>query len=341
MGRRRTKNHDLPPGVHRKGGRLYYGRNDVPLGPEGPDALRKWAELAGERYDAAAPTFADAAREYRLRVLPGKAAKTQTEYTRQLTMLERVFGRMLLDRISPTDVYKFLALRPKIAGTRDKAVLSAVFNFARTEGAMTSAPNPCAGVRGTKSKRLVYVDDVELGLALAACDELGDRPLRDFLELAYRTGADASIVLRMSRQDVQNGTIRAARSKTGRVAQVEHDGPLQALLTRLLALSFPVQALTLILDEKGQPVRLQAMRRRFWRVRAHAGLTWQIRDLRAKAASDSDNIEDARKLLAHAAESTTAGYRRSRIGERARPVMREIADMSAELRKRRGKGGAS
>lgn len=341
MGRRRTKHHDLPPGVHRKGGRLYYGRNDTPLGPEGPAALRKWAELAGERYDEAAPTFADAAREYRLRELANKAVATQKEYDRQLKMLVTVFGRMQLDKITPGDVYDFLELRPKIAGTRDKAVLSLVFNFARTKARMTSAPNPCAGVRGTKSHRTVYVDDEALGLMLAAADELQDRPLRDFLELAYRTGADASVVLRMTRQDVQNGAIRAARSKTGRVAEVENMGPLEPLLRRLLALSFPVQALNLILDENGQRMTLQTMRQRFWKARAIAGSTWQIRDLRAKASSDSDSLEDARKLLAHSDEATTAGYRRSRIGERARPVMREIADKTAELRKRRGGGKAS
>lgn len=337
MGRRRTRHHNLPPGVHVKGARWYYGRNDVPLGPAGaPETLKKWAELAGERYDAAAPTFADAAREYRLRKLPGLAAKTQREYTRQLTMLEKVFGRMPLNRITPGDVYDFMVLRPKIAGTRDKAVFSLVFNFARGEAHMTSAPNPAAGIRGAKARSLTYVNDDDLGLALAAADELGDRPLRDFLELAYRTGADASIVLRMTRQDVQNGAVRAARSKTGRVAQVESTGPLEALLARLLGLSFPVQPInpTLIRDERGRPISLQMMRRRFWKAREVAGLSWNIRALRAKAGSDAGDIENARKLLAHADESTTAIYRRARSGERATPPMREIADKSEELRKR-------
>jgi hypothetical protein len=77
------------------------------------------------------------------------------------------------------------------------------------------------------------------------------------------------------------------------------------------------------------------MRKRFWRALAIAGSTWHIRDRRAKASSDSDTLEDARKLLAHADEATTAGYRRSRIDERARPIMREIADKTDELRKRR------
>lgn len=275
MGRRRSKHHDLPPGLHRKGGRYYYGRNDKPLGADLAAALRQWAELSGEHLPGEAPTFATAAIEYRLRELPSKAAKTQTDYDERLKRLVQCFGKLRLEAIRPKAVRDFLLRRPKIAGTRDKALLSAVFNFARGEG-LTDAPNPCAGMRGRKSERKVYVTDADLAAMLKAADELSDRPLRDFLELAYRTGADASIVLAMTRQDVQNGALRAARSKTGRVASVTAEGPLQCLLARLCALSFPVQAMNLILDERGQGMRLQAMRRRFWKARAKAGAIWQI-----------------------------------------------------------------
>ncbi len=74
MGRRRTRNHDLPPGVHRKGGRLYYGHNDTPLGVEGPDAWAKWARLRGG--ERSARTFADAVREFELREIRKRAPKT-------------------------------------------------------------------------------------------------------------------------------------------------------------------------------------------------------------------------------------------------------------------------
>jgi hypothetical protein len=80
-------------------------------------------------------------------------------------------------------------------------------------------------------------------------------------------------------------------------------------------------------------MRLSALRRRFWAARKLASATWQIRDLRAKSGSDAESLEEARKLLAHGDESTTAIYRRSRVGERARPVMREIAEETSALRK--------
>lgn len=80
----------------------------------------------------------------------------------------------------------------------------------------------------------------------------------------------------------------------------------------------------MVADAKGQPFTLQTMRTRFWRARKAAGATFQIRDLRAKSASDSGSLHAAQLLLGHADESTTAGYRRKGVGERAQPIMRAV-----------------
>jgi integrase len=55
------------------------------------------------------------------------------------------------------------------------------------------------------------------------------------------------------------------------------------------------------------------------------GVDWQIRDLRAKAASDSSTSKDAQALLGHSAATTTDGYIRQHSGAQASPVMRRIA----------------
>ena len=80
MGRPRTKNRDLPPGMHRKQGRYYYGQNDIALGANLADALKRWAELHGARVHSDVPTLADAIREYRRTELPQKGPKTQKGY---------------------------------------------------------------------------------------------------------------------------------------------------------------------------------------------------------------------------------------------------------------------
>src|SRR5438552_9863601 len=126
-----------------------------------------------------------------------KAPKPQDESRRQLAMLVRVFGKMRLDEIEPADVSDYFRARSTrqkndkgkmvggaIAATRDKALLSAVFNFARANR-LTNASNPCAGIRGKKSHREIYVTDEELAKVL----EYSDAELAAFLEIAYRTGA--------------------------------------------------------------------------------------------------------------------------------------------------------
>jgi integrase len=78
----------------------------------------------------------------------------------------------------------------------------------------------------------------------------------------------------------------------------------------------------LVHDARGQRLTLSAIRKRFKAL----GMDWQIRDLRAKAASDSTTALDAQRLLGHSAATTTDGYIRQRAGQRVSPIMRKIAD---------------
>lgn len=328
MGRRRTRDFDLPPLMIRRRGRYYYGRQQIALGHDFRAALRKYAEL--HTGHAQPGTFADATDLFRKspQGLCARAANTQVQYSRQLDILVGAFGTMHLDRIHPRDVYDFVraASVPQddsnrggaIAATRMKALLSLVFNFARESG-LTNAPNPCIGIKGKKSEREVYVEDAELAAVLAHCD----RPTATFLELCYRTGADASVVLKLTLRDVQDGTLRVRRTKTGARVAIAIEGPLKAILDGLR--DRPVASVYLVADDRGQPFTLQTIRARFWIARRKAGVTWQIRDLRAKAATDAEDIGAARSLLGHARETTTALYRRKRAGEKARPIARKIA----------------
>lgn len=327
MGRRRQHDHDLPPHMHRKvrGGvaRYYYGRQSVALGASFPAALRRYAELHGA--EPIAGQFSEAAALYVREELPRKAPKTQQEYQRQIAVLVRVFGAQRLDEIRPSDVAAFMrdrgAKREDAAGkpvggpivaTREKALLSAVITFARARGLFDGA-NPCAGMRGTKSRRDRMVTNAELADAL----DRADPTLAAFLELCYLTGQRPGDVTRMRRADVQDGALVVQQSKTGAKVRIVVVGPLADVLARLTAGA--VASVFLVRDERGQRLTLGALRKRFDRL----GVDWQIRDLRAKAASDSDNARAAQTLLGHAAASTTDGYIRQRAGERATPIMRK------------------
>ena len=310
MGRKRTRDFDLPQGVYRKRNRYYFGAAGLALG--GPSEwFSRYAELRG---DSPLPsTFADAAVVYRRDELHRKAPKTQDEYSRQLTLLVRVFGNMRLDDLAPGDVRDYLDLRPRIAGTREKALLSAVFNFARGRR-LTASPNPCAGIHGHRSTRHRYVTDAELAAAIRTADSM----LADFLRLCYYTGQRPSDVLRICPAHAQEGRLRIDQGKTGATVRIRLAGPLASIFKRLAKRPLA----PLILGADGAPTSVATLRKRFDAL----GLDWQIRDLRAKAASDLPDVAAARLLLGHTVESTTDAYRRSRVGRDAEPLMRRVLD---------------
>jgi integrase len=336
MGRRRTKDFDLPPHMHRKGDRFYYGRNQIALGSNFRDALLKYAEL--HTGAPATGTFADAVRCYLRDEIKHRSTKTQAEYSRQVVTLVKVFGHMPLDTIRPKDVADYMRARGEktidkdsrahggpIVATREKALLSAIYSFARSAG-LVDAPNPCAGIRGTKSKRDRYVTDAELSDVVARADAT----LGAFLELCYYTGQRPGDVVRMRRQDVQDGALIVRQGKTGAKVRIAVVGPLEGVIERLT--TGAVASMFLVRDAHGQPLTLPALRKRF----DNLGVDWQIRDLRAKAASDSDSSREAQRLLGHAAASTTDVYIRQRAGERANPIMRGIAEAPRIAEKPKG-----
>lgn len=313
VGRRRRKDLDLPPRMFRRWNRYYYGwRKGIPLGPDLKAALHKYAEL--ETGKPQGGTFAEVVAKFLLSDwFTAKARKTQIEYQRQAQKLAQVFGAMRLEQIKPRHVGDYLDLRPPIAGTRDKALLSRIFNLARRKLG-SEAPNPCIGIQGTRAQRARYVSDAELRDAMSRADAV----LAGFLELCYLTAQRPSDVLKMRRADVQDGALWVQQAKTGAKVRIEVMGPLEALLARLSA--GPVASVFLIHDARGQRVGLQALQRRFRLLK----MGWQIRDLRGKAATDARNSREAQALLGHAAATTTDRYIRRIAGERVQPITREI-----------------
>jgi integrase len=325
MRRRRTKHRDLPPLMHRKQGRYYYGRNQIALGDSLPAALRRYAEIHGSIVAGAEATFSDASREYLRKELHNKRPVTQREYRRQLAKLIAVFGRMPLASIRPGDIRRYMQLRGgTVAATREKALFSAVFNFARSID-LTNAPNPCAGIKGRGSKRDRYVEDSELASVYAVASQT----VRDFLDLAYLTGQRPSDILKMKRADVKNGALWVQQSKTGTKVRIAIAGPLEDVLARLTAR--PVASLRLVADERGQPLTLGAIRKRFVADCAKAGVSFQLRDVRAKAGTDLEDAHKANALLGHAAMTTTDVYLRRRAGERVGTLTRGIVDKASGI----------
>lgn len=66
----------------------------------------------------------------------------------------------------------------------------------------------------------------------------------------------------------------------------------------------------------GQRLTSCALRTRFDKARKAAGVSFQFRDIRAKTATDIDDLPHAQKLLGHKSREMTEHYTRHRKGEK-------------------------
>jgi len=79
---------------------------------------------------------------------------------------------------------------------------------------------------------------------------------------------------------------------------------------------------SLLQDPDGQRLSYFALRSRFDKAREVAGVDFQFRDLRAKAATDTGDLAHAQRLLGHKNRSTTETYTRDRMCALVKPLKR-------------------
>lgn len=325
MGRRRTKRFDLPPRMHLKGNTYYHVSTTTPrkwtkLDRDIALAKRLWADIEGEQHNPQDHTFNGIVNRYRKEVLPTKALRTQRDNEKELEKLVAVFGIMPIDSIKPHHIKRYLDERGKVAkirANREKALFSHVFNFARQCG-YTDAPNPCAGVKGHKETgRDRYVEDEEF---LAVWNN-AHPSVQDAMDLAHLTGQRPADLLKFKRSDIHDGTLALTQNKTGKKLRIEIVGDLQILIERVLSRkSYNMRVDALLQDGNGQRLTYGALRSRFDKARIAAGVSFQFRDIRAKTATDTENLAHAQSLLGHKTRSMTEHYTRHRKGEKVSPL---------------------
>lgn len=324
MGRRRSSNFDDPPRFHRKGKTWYHVSGTIPrvwtkLSKDRAEALRLWARLEGVKEDDSTKLFSVIVKRYVREVYPTKAVRTRKDNDKELVNLLKVFGHVPIDAILPMHIRQYMDLRGEVArvrANREKALFSHIFNKAREWG-YTAAQNPCQGVKGFKEKgRDRYVSDEEFE-KVKACAHF---TVADAMDMALLTGQRPADVLKMRCTDIRDGALWITQNKTGKRLAIEITGELKALIARIS--ERPRRAISpyLIQDENGQPVSLLALRSRFDKARKAAGVSFQFRDIRAKAATDTGDLAHSQKLLAHKNRDMTEHYVRTRVGERVRPL---------------------
>lgn len=338
MGRRPSNPNAVPRLWTRRQGarvRYYYDHGVVdgkrvrePIGTDYAKAIARWAEIEGLRKEDAPQvlTFRDVADKYRAAVIPTKAERTQRDNAAELSHLLAFFDDppCPLDAIEPQHVHQYMTWRKSapVRATREKALLSAIWNWARQQG-YTANANPCAGIKGTTAGRKVYVEDTDFAAIYAHADTV----LRDCMDMAYLTGQRPADVLKITMQDVRAGVVHVRQNKTGNPEEIAITGELAAVVERIRArkLTYAVCNSRLIVNDAGRMFGVNALSRRFRKAADAAGLkALQFRDLRAKAATDklaqSGDITQAQYLLGHSRVGTTEGYLRQRKGHRVTPV---------------------
>ena len=302
-------------------------RKEEPLGCDYIKAVQRWAEIEGLRKEDAPQviTFKYVADLYRKEMIPKKAPATQKDNLREMAKLIEFFNDPPgpLDAIEPQHVRQYLRWRKDapIRANREKALLSAIWNYARDQG-HTALANPCAGIKGNKETgRNVYVEDE----AFQAVWQAGDEPLRDALDLAYLTGQRPADIRRMDERDIRDGFLHLRQGKTGRPLRVAVEGELRVVLARIAArkAALVVRSTRLLVGPGGQPITKDELRGAFDRARKASGQAFQFRDLRAKAGTDKADAADVRaaqQQLGHTTIGMTMHYIRARRGDKVTPT---------------------
>lgn len=324
MGRKRSTHKDLPKGMTKKGKHFYHvttagPRKWTPLGCERAVALLAWARIEGAAPDPSVKTFEAIAQRYERQVMPGKAVRTQADNIKELALLRAVFGPMLIEHIKPHHVREYLDRRgekAKARANREKALLSHVFNKAREWG-YTDSPNPCQGVKGFRELgRDRYVTDHEFRAVWAKAHPT----VQDAMDIALLTGQRPADVLKIRREHIGDGVLRIVQNKTGAKRSIEITGELKAVIDRISERPRLRNGPMLIQDDDGKPLGTYALRSRFDKAREAAGVSFQFRDIRAKAATDTGDLAHSQLLLGHKRREMTEHYVKRRVGEKVKPL---------------------
>lgn len=339
MGRRPSKPNAIPRLRARKkpsGTTFYYydhggkPRRETPLGSDYGLAIKRWAEIehASQEKPREVITFRYVADQYRARVIPTKAPRTQVDNFAELAKLLEFFDDPPgpLDAISPQHVRQYVTWRSEkaaVRAVREKALLSHVWNWARGAG-YTDKPNPCEGIKGKKSKgRDVYVEDEQFD----AIHALARPCVQDAMDLLYLTGQRPSDVLAATELQIKGDTLHFRQAKTGAHVPMEISGRLAAVLDRIRQRkqTYPIYNMRLVVNERGNSVSLAMLQRWFDEARSAAKVECvQLRDLRAKAGTDkaesSGDVRAAQRQLGHSSVVMTEHYIRSRRGAKTTPT---------------------
>lgn len=342
--RRRNKENDgLPARWRHYHGAYYYrvppgqeahwdGKKQFRLGNTLPAAYRVWAERVG--WQDKIPTVDKLLDRYAIEVIPKKAKRTQKGNRLQLPILKKHFGHFAVAGIKqpkPRHIYEYVSKnRHRLtAAHREIEVLSHAFTMAVQWGLIDKHPwsrevrfDYDLSPKGSDR----YVEDwevIEL-LRLKSRRKKGSVLMcQAYIRLKLLTAMRQTDLLKINVfTDIDDGRgLYVGQSKTGHKQLFEWDDTGQ--LRRAVDMALAARPLDIgpwmfcnrkgecYLDDDNVANGFQSIWGRFMaRALKETELQkrWAERDLRAKAASDTDSLARAQELLGHADAGTTKRF---------------------------------
>lgn len=311
MGRKRTKDKDLPQRMHRKHGAYWHVKAGKWTRLAGLDEqVTAFARFAEIEQGSGGRTIQDAINRYLARHVPKLASATQADYRRACITLGRWAGSMPLDALRTSHVAQLSDRQDTAAGSRKLvAVLSGIYAMARHAGWVEF--NPCEGVMLPKQPKRDYLPT---WAELDALRESVPAQIAAAMDMALATALRLGDMLRLQRSDIDGGVLRVRISKTKASVSYQLTDDLRAILARLRK-DRPA-SLFLIPNSQGQAYTVSGWESNWQRAKKSAGfahIRWH--DLRARALTDAARQQGrdyAQALAAHADGSTTEIYLRGR-----------------------------
>lgn len=316
MGRRRKKDLNLPERVYLHGRWFRYAHPDGTYTKLGTtEAAMLEALEAIVLGDDEIRTMRELLDHYQLRELPKRAQTTHADLRRYIGIWRKAVGHFMPDQVKPKVIYQVMDLMKPVAGNRAVALLSDVYRYGIRRG--VAEDNPCRLVRRNRERpRDRYVTDEEV----AAVQAIAPPVVRLAMEIAVVTGYDLGVILGIRLEDLRDGTLYAGRTKTGRQGKRPYRlvGRLAAAVEEARGLrrrhDMPLLSAYLLPNSRGQRYTVSGFESLWQRVQrryeAMGGTRFQFRDLRAKAASDSQTLEEAADRLDHSSSAVTKRHYR-------------------------------
>jgi integrase len=319
MGRKRSKDFDLPPRMARKGANYYYvcnaPRRWIPLGSDLATAKRRWAEHdAPIRVESF--TVADLVQKHIDR--GDRPAATLSQYR---------------------SYHRCVAVAFPIPAEQLRSVHVALWRELPAQRARPAFVNGCIAVL-----LAAYRLGAELGLCqpltvgkLAVCgrdrilapDEyrrvraVAPHFLQVAMDIGYLTGARPCDLLALRWSQVGE-RLELRQKKTGKRQEFLLDGDIATVLQQ--ARQRPIIGLYVVATERGRPVSRNVMATAWRKACSDAGVAdAQFRDIRAMAArAGKESGLDYQALLGHSSQAMSDHYIKGRQTIVATPVRRKL-----------------